>query len=154
MINSIKTMSTNPIIYTSLDRPLAAAPSEEQSESAWAEFQHLAAQPAAAPRQIRIKPLRVTLQALIQYCALHGRVCPNQLEWSSLFSSMEEIIGKEADSPPPPPVSQLSWSTVSQRTKRMCFHAHIEWFYKNNRLDEAADFLVNLSESQWMHMEA
>lgn len=148
-------MPSQPTFYSSLDRPLIDSPLEEQSETAWAEFQDLMSQPQSPPPAVtRIKPMRVTLHVLFQYCELHGRICPTPTEWMAFYSLIEDLADGSTEIPPPPPVSTLSWSTISPRTKRMCFHAHIEWFQQHNLLESAADFLVNLQESQWLHMEA
>lgn len=147
-------MPSQTIFYSNLDRPLAEAPQEEQSDNAWAEFQQLMSQPKQPVITNRIKPMRVTLSVIIQYCGLHGRVCPNPTEWSNFYMLLEQSAQASTQKPPPPPISNLSWSTISPRTKRMCFHAHIEWFNQHHLLDAAADFLVNLHESQWLHMQA
>jgi len=147
-------MPSQTIFYSSLDRPLAENPLEEQSEDAWDEFQQLMSQRNPSAPSHRIKPMRVTHSVILQYCGLHGRVCPNPAEWSDFYTLLEQLADSSAKIPPPPPVSNISWSTISPRTKRMCFHAHIEWFYHQNLLDAAADFLVNLREAQWLHMQA
>lgn len=146
-------MSSQPVLYSSLDRPLVDIPLEDQSESAWDEFQELMSLPTLTSPIVNIEPMPVTHHALLQYCQLHGRLYPAPQEWADLYSLMEDISNGHVTMPPPPPVSNLSWSTISPRTKRMCFHAHIEWFHQCDLLDSAASFLVNLQESQWVHME-
>lgn len=82
----------------------------------------------------------------------NGRVCPMPKEWDQFWKMLPFKTQLDNGWEPPTPLILAAWDQTSDEQKRARFVIHINWARKGSPgLVEAARFLSNLSEEQWLH---
>lgn len=146
--------------YFFTDRFEAASGFEDESDTAWQEFQRLAAGEADADKRSfavssKVPPLRTWDSAadVLAWMERHHRVCPRPDAWFALHSLLLQHA-VAPDVPPPPPADTESWRRTSQMTKSVCFGDHLRWAERRPAaLESAAEFLLALPEDAWLRAE-
>lgn len=152
--------------YLFTDRPEAARGQEDDSESAWREFQALASgralpagemhagEPAAQGSACAAAGSRQwDVESVLSLARLHNRVCPKPPQWFAMHALLKEHA-PAGDAPPPPPADPLAWTRTSSLAKAICFGDHVRWAAgRPGALGRVAELLVALREDEWHHKE-
>ena len=151
----------------------AGEATELTGESAWVQFEDLAARQDASfaatqradstqrgsttipgallQRKLKavVPPSRATLDDAMVEARRHNRVCPKPLYWYQLY----DLLPAKTETEPAPPLDGRDWQTSSALNKRMVFRDHLEWAANHGALAEAMRFMAGLREDEWLHMD-
>lgn len=89
---------------------------------------------------------------LKEYCKINNRVCPQPQLWNELWNNLKnkkQIAGKWQ---PSLPLILAAWWDTPILLKQLRLMEHLEWADNNEQLQEIANFLTNLCEDQWYHI--
>ena len=92
-------------------------------------------------------------QSLISYSRERQRVCPQPKHWQTLWEMLprrHRIAGRWK---PPPPLILAAWHYASDDEKMERLAEHLEWAERHGRIVAVAEFLRNLSETDWHHVD-
>lgn len=145
--------------YFFTDRPEAVSGREDDSETAWQEFQRLASGQAAMEQGSVVTPRAAAAARAWQATDVlalmerHHRVCPKPEAWFALHALLLEHAAPP-DVPPPPPADADAWRKTSSMAKSICFSDHLRWAERRPAaFQSAAEFLLALPEHAWHHAE-
>lgn len=142
--------------------PIPVAESTERNtESAWGQFQDLAARqdarfaatvPATLVREPDAKVAqragRVSLDEAMLAARRNNRVCPKPMFWRRIHS----LLPASNVEKPGAPVEGAAWSLTSALAKRLVFREHLEWADTHGGLNDVVEFMASLREEDWHHM--
>ena len=89
------------------------------------------------------------LESLIEYCKSNNRIIP--VTWTKFWEMLPNRKRKGAGWEPPLPLILGAWWHSSEREKQGRFIYHIKYAAENGILDEADEYLRNLTEEEWCH---
>jgi hypothetical protein len=92
-----------------------------------------------------------TLEQLLSFCRKKGRVCPLPQRWNDLYRMLPKTQRRGTGWEPALPLILAAWWEASDRQKRERLELHIRWAHDNGALDQIANFLRSLPESEWHH---
>lgn len=88
---------------------------------------------------------------LVKHARSDGRVCPLPPKWNALWQVLSSARTGTGSEKPPPPLILAAWHETTDEEKRRRVREQLLWANDNRILEAAADFLMNLPESQWHH---
>jgi hypothetical protein len=94
----------------------------------------------------------MTLEELLTFCRDNERVCPVPQEWNRLYEMLPDKSRRGAGWDPPLPLILAAWWEASDVQKQERLEQHLRWAAERGALDQIAQFLRSLSESEWHHV--
>lgn len=89
---------------------------------------------------------------LLLFVQDNNRVCPVPPEWNKLFQLLPGSTDTDKVDKPYPLILNAWWYS-SDNDKRNRLKDQIHWAKEHNGLIEITDYLLTLTESDWMHVK-
>ena len=93
-----------------------------------------------------------TLEQLLSFCRENGRVCPLPQRWGDIYRMLPETQRRGIGWEPGLPLILAAWWEASDRQKQERLELHIRWAHDHGALDQIANLLHSLPESEWHHV--
>lgn len=93
---------------------------------------------------------KVELETLVRESFINGRVCPIPEKWNELYKL---VTRKTKAKDLALPLILSAWWDSPDIMKELRFKEHLEYAYDNGLINEVKDFLSNLDETEWHHLE-
>jgi hypothetical protein len=93
-----------------------------------------------------------TIQELIAYCTDKERICPKSQEWCLLYETLKDKRSSSVGWEPTEPLVLAAWWVTSPNSKQSRLKQQLIWADTHGQLEEMTDFLMNLTEEQWFHL--
>lgn len=93
---------------------------------------------------------KVELETLVRESFINGRVCLIPKKWNELYKL---ITRKTKTNDLALPLVLGAWWDSPDIMKELRFKEHLEYAYDNGLINEVKDFLSNLDETEWHHLE-
>jgi glycine/D-amino acid oxidase-like deaminating enzyme len=94
-----------------------------------------------------------SLERLLTYCRENGRVCPMPQQWHRLWDMLPEKSCRGVGWEPSLPLILAAWWEASDEEKKERLEAHLRWASDHGVVDQVAEFLRSLTESEWHHRD-
>jgi len=93
-----------------------------------------------------------TLEEVLALAQSNNRVCPQPRKWNELYKLLPNTRRVGHGWKPSIPLILGSWFDSSDMQKMSRLREHIEWAHDNNCLGTICQFLENLKEEEWHHL--
>jgi hypothetical protein len=91
-------------------------------------------------------------QSLTSYSRAHQRVCPQAKHWQTLWEKLPHRHQIDGRWKPSPPLILAAWYYTSNDEKMERLAEHLEWAERHGGIVAVAEFLRNLNETDWHHV--
>ena len=95
----------------------------------------------------------VTLDAILDEATKNNRVCPQPQKWQALYYLLPGTTRVGGGYQPAAPLILASWWGTPPKQKMNRLREHIEWAADHEGLELIHRFLVDLPESNWLHID-
>jgi len=93
-----------------------------------------------------------TLSATLAQATRNDRVCPQPQKWNELYSLLPNRRRIGGGWEPPLPLILAAWWDTPANLKAARLREHIEWADKHGALEAVLEFLTDLEETEWFHI--
>jgi hypothetical protein len=93
------------------------------------------------------------LQALLDYCRNNRRNCPQPMRWNYLYQMLPAKRRVGAGFEPAAPLILAAWWEATDEQKQERLTLHLRWAETHGAIDEVAEFLRSLRQSDWHHAD-
>ena len=87
-----------------------------------------------------------TLRELLAFVTSEERVCPQPMDWQTLWEALTGARRMHMGFEPPPPFGLAGWWSTTNEEKAARLVEHIRWAAKHGAIAEAQAFLMGLPE--------
>lgn len=94
-----------------------------------------------------------TLDEVLAEVQRNNRVCPQPQKWNELYELLPNKKRKGGGWEPPLPLILAAWWNTPAMSKMLRLREHIEWASAHGVLGAVHNFLANLKEEEWHHID-
>ncbi len=95
----------------------------------------------------------IAIEQAIAEAQKNDRVCPQPQQWNELYELLPERKRKGNGWEPALPLILAAWRNTPVLSKIIRFREHLEWADSHGALSEVFEFMKNLPEEEWHHVE-
>lgn len=93
-----------------------------------------------------------TFEKIADFCKQNNRICPQPQLWNNLWQKLNNKKQVGAGWQPSLPLILAAWWDTPPFSKQLRLMEHLRWAEANNQLQEIGQFLYNLREEDWFHL--
>ena len=94
-----------------------------------------------------------TLEQALSEAQKNQRVCPQPRKWQELYALLPNKRRVGAGWEPALPLILAAWWDTPALPKIIRLREHLEWASANGGLDAVYDFMCQLAENDWHHLD-